>query len=54
MPFISQLYKMADVQTIKYANNEATVVFEASPWFAEKVRDRVEKLNGKFEKALTK
>jgi len=48
MPFISWLFKGADIQTIKYTENSAYIVFEASPRFAEKVRNRVEILNGKF------
>ena len=48
MPFISWLFKSADVQTIKYTENSAHIVFEASPRFAEKVRNRVEILNGEF------
>jgi GTP-binding protein HflX len=51
MSLISWLFKRADVQTIKYADNSAYVVFEAIPWFAEKVKSRVEELHGKFEKA---
>jgi len=50
MSLISWLFKRADVQTIKYADNSAYVVFEAIPWFAEKVKSRVEELHGKFEK----
>ena len=50
MPFISWLFKRADVQSIKYMDNSAHVIFEAIPWFAEKVKNRVEKFNGKFEK----
>jgi GTP-binding protein HflX len=50
MSFISWLFKKADVQTIKYADNSAYVVFEAAPWFAEKVRSSVKEFNGKFEK----
>jgi GTP-binding protein HflX len=51
MSFISWLFKSADVQTIKYADDSAYIVFEAAPWFAEKVKSRVEEYNGKFEKA---
>jgi hypothetical protein len=40
------------VQTIKYADNCAHVVFEAIPSFAEKVRKRVEEFDGKFEKNI--
>ena len=50
MPFISSLFKSADVQSIKYEDNYAYVVFEAIPWFAEKVKSRVEEYDGKFEK----
>jgi len=50
MPFISWLFKATDVKTLKYTNNSAEVVFEAAPDIAEKVRSRVEKFNGKFEK----
>ena len=50
MSFISWLFKRADVQTIKYTDNSAYVVFEAIPWFAEKVKSNVEEFNGKFEK----
>jgi GTP-binding protein HflX len=50
MSFISWLFKRADVQTVKYTDNSAYVVFEAIPWFAEKVKSNVNELNGKFEK----
>jgi GTP-binding protein HflX len=50
MSLISWLFKRADVQTLKYVDNSAYVVFEAIPWFAEKVKSRVEELHGKFEK----
>jgi len=50
MPFISWIFKTADVHTIKYVGDSASIVFEASPAFAEKVRKRVEEFNGKFEK----
>jgi GTP-binding protein HflX len=50
MSFISWLFKTADVQTLKYTDNSAYVVFEAIPWFAEKVKSRVEEFDGKFEK----
>jgi len=50
MSFISWLFKRADVQTIKYGENSAHVVFEGIPRLAEKVKSRVEEFNGKFEK----
>ncbi len=51
MPFISSIFKNADVQTISYTENSAKIVFEANPAFAEKIRKHVEELNGKFEKS---
>jgi len=48
--FISWLFKRADVQTIKYTDNSAHIIFEAVPWFAEIVKNRVEAFNGKLEK----
>lgn len=50
MSFLAWLHQRADVQKIKYADNSAHVVFEAAPWFVEKVRNRVDELDGKFEK----
>ena len=50
MPFISALFKNADVQTIEYVENKAHVVFEADPSMVEKVRNYVEKVDGKFER----
>ncbi len=49
MPFISWLFNRADVKEIKYSSNMAYVTFEAVPWFAEKVKSRVEELGGKIE-----
>ncbi|MEM2937344.1 MAG: GTPase HflX [Candidatus Bathyarchaeia archaeon] len=49
MNFISWLYNRADVQEIKYTGDAAHVVFEATPWFAEKAKSRVEELGGKIE-----
>ena len=51
MPFMAWLFKTANVQTADYAADSVHVVFEASPSFAEKVRNRVVKeFNGKMEK----
>lgn len=50
MSFISSLFKDADVKDVKYMENLAEIVFEASPSVAEKVRNHVEKFNGKFVK----
>jgi len=51
MSFISWLFKRADVQAIKYTGNSANVVFEATPWFAQKVQHHIEEFNGNFRKA---
>jgi GTP-binding protein HflX len=51
MSFISWLFNRAEVQKLNYTNGFAHIVFEAIPWFADKVKKRVEKeFNGKFEK----
>jgi GTP-binding protein HflX len=50
MPFISWLFKNADVRTIEYFGDAAHVVFESNPELAEIIRDRVGKLDGQFEK----
>jgi GTP-binding protein HflX len=52
MPFMAWLFNSADVQATDYTAESVHVVFEASPSFAEKVRNRVVKeFNGKMEKA---
>ncbi|MEM2972113.1 MAG: GTPase HflX [Candidatus Bathyarchaeia archaeon] len=53
MPFISWLFKSADVQTIKYADDCAHVIFEAVPWFIDKVKNCLGEFGGKLEKAHT-
>ena len=49
MSLISWLFKNADVQTLKYTDDSAYIVFEAPPWFAEKVKNRVEEYDAKFQ-----
>jgi len=50
-PFMSWLFSNADVQSTEYTGDSIHVVFEATPSFAEKVRNRVEKeFEGKLEK----
>ena len=48
MPFMSWVHERADVQKVKFMNDSVQVTFEANPLFAEKVRKRVEELDGKF------
>ena len=49
MPFMSWVHERADVQTVTFKSDHVQVVFEANPLFAEKVRKRVEELDGEFE-----
>jgi len=49
--FLSWLHGKADVQSVKYENDNVRVVFESAPWFADMVRERVMQLGGVFEKA---
>ena len=53
MPFMSWVHESADVKEAKFMSDSVQVTFEANPLFAEKVRKRVEKLDGKFV-AITK
>ena len=43
MPFMGWLFNNADVQTADYTEKSVHVIFEASPAFAERVRNRIEK-----------
>lgn len=54
MSFISWLFDRTDVQKMEFADKFLHVVFEAIPWFTEKVKRRVEEeLEGEFEKNQT-
>ena len=48
MPFMSWVHERADVQKVKFMSDSVQVTFEANPLFTEKVRKRVEELDGKF------
>jgi len=48
MSFVSWLFGRADVHHVKYEADSMDVVFESVPWFADKVRGRVEQLGGIF------
>jgi GTP-binding protein HflX len=52
MSFISWLFKAADVKSLKYGENAAHVVLEASPSVAEKIRSRVEGFHGTLENVI--
>jgi GTP-binding protein HflX len=49
MPFMSWVHESADVKKVKFMRNYVQVIFEANPLFTEKVRNRVEELDGKFD-----
>jgi len=49
MSFVSWLFGRSDVQNVKYEGDIVTVVFKSIPWFADKVRGRVEQLGGTFK-----
>ncbi|MEM2093372.1 MAG: GTPase HflX [Candidatus Bathyarchaeia archaeon] len=49
MSFISWLYNRAEVHQVNYDGDVAHVSFEAVPWFAEKIKNRVEEMGGKIE-----
>lgn len=48
MSFLSWLFNHSDVRNIKYEGASVNVVFESVPWFADKVKGRVEQLGGAF------
>ena len=54
MSFLSWLFEHADVLRVKYEGESMNVVFEAIPWFADKVRGRVETLGGIFLRNSTR
>jgi GTP-binding protein HflX len=48
MPFMSWVHESTDVKEAKFMSDFVQVTFEATPLFAEKVRKRVEELDGTF------
>jgi len=46
--FLSWLFSRADVRNLRYEGDSVNVVFESVPWFADKVKGRVEQLGGTF------
>ncbi len=52
MSFLSWLFGRADVQDVKYEGDSVNAVFESVSWFADKVRNRVEQLDGTFNSLL--
>lgn len=52
MSFLSWLFSHSDVQEVKYVEDSAKVVFQSAPWFADKVKRRIEQLNGVYNTAV--
>ena len=50
MSLVSQLFDRAHVQNIEYEGEVVKVVFRSIPWFADRVKGRVEKLGGVFKR----
>jgi GTP-binding protein HflX len=48
MSLVSQLFNHAHVQDVKYDGKIVNVVFKSIPWFADKVKGRIEKQDGLF------
>ncbi|MBN1245093.1 GTPase HflX [Candidatus Bathyarchaeota archaeon] len=48
MPFMSWVHERANVQNVQFMSSSVQVIFEADPLCAEKIRKRVEELDGKF------
>jgi len=49
MSLVSELFDRAHVQNIEYEGDVVKVVFRSIPWFADRVKGRVEKLGGVFK-----
>ncbi len=50
MSLVSWLHGRSDVQNVQYEGDVVKVVFRSIPWFADKVRGRVEQLGGTFKR----
>jgi GTP-binding protein HflX len=49
MSFVSWLFGRSEVQSAKYEGDVVKIIFRSIPWFADKVRERVEQLGGMFK-----
>jgi GTP-binding protein HflX len=49
MHFLSWVYDKANVKKTTYQNNAVEIMFESNPDIAEGIRNRVERLKGKFD-----
>jgi hypothetical protein len=52
MPFISWVHQKTEVKKEEFLCDCVKVEFEASPMFAEQIKKKVEKLNGKYVQAI--
>lgn len=52
MTFISWIHKKTDVEKTTYMDDSVNVILRANPLFICKLKNRVEELNGEFEKIL--
>ena len=50
MSLVSQLFERSHVQNIEYEGEVVKAVFRSIPWFADRVKGRVEKLGGTFKR----
>jgi GTP-binding protein HflX len=48
MPFVSWVHEKAEVKKEEFLGDHIEVTFEANPQMAEQIRNKVEKLNGKY------
>ena len=48
MSLVSELFERAHVHKTDYEGETVNVAFKAIPWFADRVKGRVEKLGGVF------
>ncbi len=48
MSFVSWVFDRADILKVEYEEDNMKVVFESVPWFADKIKGRVEQLDGTF------
>jgi GTP-binding protein HflX len=53
MSLVSQLFDRAHVLKIEYKGKVVNATFKAIPWFADKIKGRIEKLGGMFNSGAT-
>jgi GTP-binding protein HflX len=48
LSYISWLFSRAEVHKVEYTGDSVTVIFEAIPWFADKVKGHAQRFGGNF------